>query len=100
MDQAQDRIFFGDLVDTPIIKVVVPEKHTLLLPSAWIHSVYTPEDTLVIGGNFLHDDSISNQTHVFDMEERTRVQKEVILLEFFQFIYLVPLSLLYIPSLV
>lgn len=46
-DQSQDKIFFGDLVDTPIIKVVVPANHTLLLPSTWIHSVYTPEDTLV-----------------------------------------------------
>lgn len=27
---------------------------TLLIPSGWPHAVVTPEDSLVIGGNFLH----------------------------------------------
>lgn len=26
---------------------------TVLLPSGWIHAVYTPVDSLVFGGNFL-----------------------------------------------
>lgn len=31
----------------------------------------------VIGGNFLHDASIPYQTHVFGIEERTKVQYQV-----------------------
>lgn len=27
---------------------------TLLIPPGWVHAVYTPEDSLVFGGNFLH----------------------------------------------
>ena len=27
---------------------------TLLLPCGWPHAVVTPEDSLVVGGNFLH----------------------------------------------
>lgn len=28
--------------------------NTLLIPSGWIHAVYTPIDSFVFGGNYLH----------------------------------------------
>lgn len=34
---------------------------TVMLPSGWIHAVYTPVDTLVFGGNFLHSRHIPMQ---------------------------------------
>ena len=32
--------------------------NTFFIPSGWIHAVYTPEDSLVFGGNFLHSFAI------------------------------------------
>lgn len=34
---------------------------TLFIPSGYIHAVYTPEDTIVFGGNFLHSLAIQMQ---------------------------------------
>lgn len=39
----------------------------------WIHAVYTPVDTLVFGGNFLHSFNIPMQLHISNIEDRTRV---------------------------
>ena len=45
----------------PCYRVVVSAGDTILLPSGWIHAVYTPKDSLVFGGNFLHEGAISKQ---------------------------------------
>ncbi|KAG8125393.1 putative Lysine-specific demethylase 2A protein [Naja naja] len=39
----------------------------------WIHAVYTPMDTLVFGGNFLHSFNIPMQLRIYSIEDRTRV---------------------------
>lgn len=44
-----------------------------IIPTGWIHAVYTPEDSLVIGGNFLHAMNISAQLQVYDIESATKV---------------------------
>lgn len=49
---------------------------TLLIPSGWIHAVYTPEDTVVFGGNFLMASSTDAQIVVDAMEQRTNVGME------------------------
>lgn len=41
--------------------------------AGWIHAVYTPEDTLVFGGNFLHSFNIPMQLNIYSIEDRTRV---------------------------
>ena len=46
-----------------------------LIPGGWIHALYTPEDALVFGGNFLTTASILRQLQVFEIEDRTRVCK-------------------------
>ena len=40
----------------------------------WIHAVYTPVDTLVFGGNFLHSFNVPMQLHISSIEDRTRVR--------------------------
>jgi len=35
-------------------EVIVKKGETLFIPTGWIHAVYTPADSLVFGGNFLH----------------------------------------------
>lgn len=45
-----------------------------LSPQGWIHAVYTPMDTLVFGGNFLHSFNIPMQLRIYSIEDRTRVR--------------------------
>lgn len=42
-------------------RIEVKQGETLMIPSGWIHSVYTPVDSIVFGGNFLHDLNITMQ---------------------------------------
>lgn len=44
-----------------------------MIPTGWIHAVYTPEDTLVFGGNFLHGFNIDGQLRIAGLERRLRV---------------------------
>ncbi|EPS35587.1 hypothetical protein H072_10981 [Dactylellina haptotyla CBS 200.50] len=46
---------------------------TMLIPSGWIHAVLTPEDALVIGGNFLTRLSIDRQIRIAEIEKDTSV---------------------------
>lgn len=41
--------------------------------AGWIHAVYTPSDSIVFGGNFLHSFNIAQQLAVFDLEQGTKV---------------------------
>ena len=45
-----------------------------LLSPGWIHAVYTPKDSLVFGGNFLHSFNIVQQLRVADVEDKTHVR--------------------------
>ena len=61
----QNTQFFGDLVAAGQCYYVDLEPgRTMLIPSGWIHAVYTPQDSLVFGGNFLHSSAIVNQLQV------------------------------------
>eukprot|EP00795_Rhopilema_esculentum_P015221 gene15221-6425_t len=68
----QEDVFFGDLVDKCCI-VNLKAGDTFMIPSGWIHAVYTPADSLVFGGNFIHSYSISQQIQVSEIEHRTKV---------------------------
>ena len=57
-------------------KVILQQSQTLIIPSGWIHAVYTPRDSLVLGGNFLHSLDVSTQLEVHCIETRTRVPKK------------------------
>ncbi|KAJ4303321.1 JmjC domain-containing histone demethylation protein 1 [Kalmusia sp. IMI 367209] len=46
---------------------------TMLIPSGWIHAVWTPEDSLVIGGNFLTRLHYGMQIKVLEIEKNTKV---------------------------
>lgn len=45
----------------------------LCVVAGWIHAVYTPEDSLVFGGNFLHSFGIEKQLRVAQVEDATHV---------------------------
>ncbi|XP_074644108.1 histone lysine demethylase PHF8-like [Tubulanus polymorphus] len=63
----QSETFFGDQVDM-CYKCTVKQGQTLFIPTGWIHAVLTPIDSLVFGGNFLHNFNISLQLEIYEME--------------------------------
>ncbi|EJW75625.1 hypothetical protein WUBG_13470, partial [Wuchereria bancrofti] len=67
LEGSQHEAFFGDLVDK-CARIELYEGYTFIIPSGWIHAVYTPEDSLVFGGNFLHSFSIPMQLRVIRSE--------------------------------
>uniref|UniRef100_A0A8B9KGP8 [histone H3]-dimethyl-L-lysine(36) demethylase n=1 Tax=Astyanax mexicanus TaxID=7994 RepID=A0A8B9KGP8_ASTMX len=68
----QGDIFLGDKA-TDCQRIELKQGYTFIIPSGWIHAVYTPVDTLVFGGNFLHSFNISMQLNIYSIEDRTRV---------------------------
>ncbi|KAL5529550.1 hypothetical protein ACEPAG_5535 [Sanghuangporus baumii] len=73
--ELQTSTWLGDLVDT-VYKVVLVQGNTMIIPTGWIHAVYTPMDTIVFGGNFLHSYNVATQLHVREIENSTRVPKK------------------------
>ena len=45
--------------------------------AGWIHAVFTPEDSLVFGGNFIHSFNIPGQIKISEIEDSTKVTCEV-----------------------
>uniref|UniRef100_A0A669ETP5 [histone H3]-dimethyl-L-lysine(36) demethylase n=1 Tax=Oreochromis niloticus TaxID=8128 RepID=A0A669ETP5_ORENI len=68
----QGDIFLGDKCHD-CQRIELHQGNTFIIPSGWIHAVYTPEDTLVFGGNFLHSFNIPMQLNIYTIEDRTRV---------------------------
>ncbi|VDL71094.1 unnamed protein product [Nippostrongylus brasiliensis] len=64
--------FFGNVVDK-CCRVVLNPGTTTIIPSGWIHAVYTPVDSLVFGGNFLHSLRAEMQIQVYLSENRINV---------------------------
>jgi len=60
-------------VNENCLKCIVDEGSTLLIPSGWIHAVYTPVDSIVFGGNFMHSYHMDMQLRVYDLECYTNV---------------------------
>ncbi|CAG2246167.1 FBXL10_11 [Mytilus edulis] len=68
----QGDIFLADKVEG-CERITLHAGYTFIIPSGWIHGVYTPEDSLVFGGNFLHNYNMETQLTVSDIEDRTHV---------------------------
>lgn len=68
----QSDIFFGDTVDK-CARITLHEGNTFFIPTGWIHAVYTPVDSLVFGGNFLHSYGIEKQLKIAQVEDTTKV---------------------------
>ncbi|XP_056135556.1 lysine (K)-specific demethylase 2Aa [Lampris incognitus] len=68
----QGDVFLGDRA-SDCQRIELTQGCTFIIPSGWIHAVYTPVDTLVFGGNFLHSFNIPMQLNISNIEDRTRV---------------------------
>ncbi|XP_031434162.1 lysine-specific demethylase 2B isoform X2 [Clupea harengus] len=71
----QSDFFLGDRADG-CQRVELKQGYTFFIPSGWIHAVYTPEDTLVFGGNILHSFNIPMQLSIHEIENRTKVRSK------------------------
>jgi F-box/leucine-rich repeat protein 10/11 len=58
------------------VQIDLHEGETMIIPTGWIHSVWTPSDSLVIGGNFIHGYDIPGQLRVYNLEIETGVQQK------------------------
>lgn len=74
-DSNQSHRFLGEEVKE-CIRVDLQAGDTMIIPSGWIHAVYTPTDSLVLGGNFLTPLHIPSQLNIASIEARTRVPKK------------------------
>ncbi|KAK7206336.1 hypothetical protein BZA70DRAFT_276352 [Myxozyma melibiosi] len=71
----QSKIFFGDMVKE-CYKVTLQKGDTMIIPSGWIHAVFTPTDSLVIGGNFLTSRDLSMEITISKIEKKTKVPRK------------------------
>lgn len=72
---AQDTTFLGDQTKE-CYRVDLSAGDTMLIPSGWIHAVWTPENSLVIGGNFLTRMNYGMQIKVAKIEKDTKVPRK------------------------
>lgn len=72
---AQDNTFLGDQTKE-CYRVDLSEGDTMLIPSGWIHAVWTPENSLVIGGNFLTRLNYGMQLKIAKIEKDTKVPRK------------------------
>ena len=72
MSPAQNWTFLGDQTKE-CYRVDLSEGDTMLIPAGWIHAVWTPEDSLVIGGNFLTRMHYGMQIRITQIEKATGV---------------------------
>ena len=75
MSPAQNWTFLGDQTKE-CYRVDLLEGDTMLIPAGWIHAVWTPEDSLVIGGNFLTRLNFGMQLRVAQVEKATGVARK------------------------
>ena len=75
MSPAQNWTFLGDQTKE-CYRVDLSEGDTMLIPAGWIHAVWTPEDSLVIGGNFLTRMNYAMQLRVAQIEKNTGVSRK------------------------
>ncbi|GAX10290.1 F-box and leucine-rich repeat protein 10/11 [Fistulifera solaris] len=74
-DSDQAHIFLADRIPNPhdVLRVALSQHQTLIIPAGWIHSVYTPSDSLVFGGNFLHGMDIERQLRIYESEAQSKL---------------------------
>ncbi|PRT54701.1 JmjC domain-containing histone demethylation protein 1 [Wickerhamiella sorbophila] len=70
--EAQATTLLSDLVDKCVVVNLFPGD-TMIIPSGWIHAVYTPKDAVILGGNFLTLENLASQLRIEALEYRTNV---------------------------
>ena len=61
--------FFGDMVQD-YYEMTLEAGEMAMIPGGWIHAVWTPIDSVAIGGNFLHTFGVKMQVLIMNLEDR------------------------------
>ncbi|KAF2724279.1 hypothetical protein K431DRAFT_291789 [Polychaeton citri CBS 116435] len=75
-DSPQQNYTFLPNITKECYRVDLSEGDTMLIPSGWIHAVWTPETSLVVGGNFLTRMSYKNQFRVVEIEKNNETPQK------------------------
>ena len=67
--------FLGDKL-RGLVRIKLKAGDTLFLPGGWFHAVSTPEDSIVIGGNFVCPLHFENILHVIEIEKKLKVKAD------------------------
>jgi len=74
---SQAKTWFGDILGAEeVSRISLEPGFVLSLPAGWLHAVYTPADSLVLGGNYLHSRAFGTQLAIFALEKKCRVDAE------------------------
>ncbi|CAL2048233.1 unnamed protein product [Caenorhabditis brenneri] len=61
--------WIGDMLFDQWVRIEIREGQTAMIPSGYLHFVYTPEDPIVIGGNFLMEKYVERQFEMSKLED-------------------------------
>ncbi|KAK6910935.1 hypothetical protein I203_104970 [Kwoniella mangroviensis CBS 8507] len=70
--ERQQDTWLPDMCDE-VRKVVLHAGDTMIIPAGYIHAVYTPMDSIVFGGNFIHSYDIDTELRLRQIEIDTKV---------------------------
>ncbi|BEI84833.1 hypothetical protein CcaverHIS002_0502340 [Cutaneotrichosporon cavernicola] len=70
--ELQQSTWLPDMCDE-VRKVTLVAGDTMIIPAGYIHAVFTPVDSIVFGGNFVHSYDIPTQLRMREIEIDTRV---------------------------
>lgn len=82
LEPEQNYIWFGKyskfvnrkkISPTGGFKVTLNAGDLFMIPSGWIHCVHTPEDSIVIGGNYITINDLQMQLKIAQIEKATKV---------------------------
>ena len=68
----QSREFLGNVLEETH-RFTARAGDLLLIPGGWPHAVFTPSDSFVVGGNFVHSTNLRTQSLVWRVEDRLGV---------------------------
>ncbi|KAL1407772.1 JmjC domain-containing histone demethylation protein 1 [Vanrija albida] len=70
--ELQSNTWLPDMCDE-VRKVTLTAGDTMIIPAGYIHAVFTPMDSIVFGGNFVHSYDIPTQLRMRQIEIDTKV---------------------------
>ncbi|CAI4060204.1 [Histone H3]-lysine-36 demethylase SKDI_05G1260 [Saccharomyces kudriavzevii IFO 1802] len=74
LKEYQNSIFLGDVLEDGIA-MELNAGDLFMIPSGYIHAVYTPVDSLIFGGNFLTIRDLETHFKIVEIEKLTKVPK-------------------------
>jgi len=72
LNNVKSKFWFAD-IQMCVLIIFLHQMVLCLFISGWIYAVYSPVESVVFSGNFLHSFAISDQLSVYKLEQRLKV---------------------------